>query len=78
MFFTRIGTIIAHLAFWVGLLGFATALLLIFGPEFQTDDGQIVFKNLGKKLDSGAKFIVIGVALGVMCEISKKLSGPSA
>jgi hypothetical protein len=72
MSFTRIGKIIAHLAFWFGLLSIAMALLFLFAPEFRTTDGQLYSGNPGNKLDVGFKYIVIGVALGVLCEISSK------
>ena len=75
MFFTRVGTVLAHFLFWLGLLSVAMSLLFIFDVASvpRTTDGQMAI-NPGKQLDSGTKYMLIGIALGILSEISTRIN----
>lgn len=75
MSFTRVGIVLAHLLFWLGLFSVAMSLVFIFSgiPKPQTIDGQMAI-NPGRQLDSGAKYMLIGLAIGVLCEISSRVN----
>lgn len=80
MFFTRIGKIIAHLIFWFGLMRVAVALTIAFGTSDMESNAAFSRRYLstatsGEAL-SNTLFLCIAaaVALGVLCEISAKLS----
>ena len=74
MFFTRIGTIIAHLMFWGSLFGFAMALLGALNLGLTVDGGQPYPKNPSKAMDFNLRFLFFGVLLGVVCEISSRVN----
>ncbi len=78
MFFTRIGKVIAHLVFWLSAFRVAMCLFAMFGP-LSLDERQAFVRRyigsgglegLGDKLDTAAIALAVGVALGVLCEIS--------
>ena len=72
MLFTRMGTFVAHLLVWGGLLNVAQGVYFLFGERWTTADGQPWPKNPGQMLDNGVKYFLIGLALGVLCEIASK------
>ncbi|MCC8931916.1 hypothetical protein [Rhizobium sp. 'Codium 1'] len=80
MFFTRIGKVIAHLVFWLSAFRVATCLFVMFGP-LSVDEQQAFVRayigsggleGLGATLDKAAIALAVGVALGVLCEISAR------
>ena len=79
MFFTRIGKVIAHLVFWLSVFRVATCLFAMFGPLSMDEQQAFVrryigggLEGLGSTLDKAAIVLCIGVALGVLCEISAR------
>lgn len=82
MFFTRIGKVIAHLVFWLSAFRVVTCLFAMFGPltleERQAFVGRYIggggLEGLGSVLDKAALALAVGVALGVLCEISARNS----
>lgn len=80
MFFTRIGKVIAHLIFWLSAFRVATCLFVMFGPLSLDEQEAFVrryiggggLEGLGATLDKAAIALAVGVALGVLCEISAK------
>ena len=80
MFFTRIGNIIAHFAFWFGAFRVGAGLLIAFGTEdMETNrflsDRYLATETTGEAISQGMLLIVLGVALGVLCEINSRRSG---
>jgi len=80
MFFTRIGKVIAHLIFWFGLVRMGTALAIAVGAPDMESNAALSRRYLstatsGEAL-SNTLFLCIAaaVALGVLCEISAKLT----
>ncbi len=83
MFFTRIGKIIAHLIFWFGLIRVAIASAIAFSASDMDSNAAFSRRYLstatsGEAL-SNTLFLCIAaaVALGVLCEISAKLTKAS-
>lgn len=80
MFFTRIGKVIAHLVFWLSAFRVATCLFIMFGPLSLDEQQAFVrryiggggLEGLGATLDKAVIALAVGVALGVLCEISAK------
>lgn len=81
MFFTRIGKFIAHLIFWLGLFRVAMGFVVAFGSADMESNRALasaIFggKMPGQAIDQGFIAIVLGVALGVLCEISANRNKP--
>lgn len=81
MFFTRIGKVLAHLIFWFSVLQFAIAFGIGFGSGSVENDRFYANRYLsaatsGEATDRAVMYILIAVALGVLCEISSKRSKP--
>lgn len=77
MFFTRTGNILAHLIFWFGAFKFGVGFLVAFGAEdMETSrflaDRWLSAETTGEAIDEGALLILLGVALGVLCEIGSR------
>lgn len=75
MFFTRIGKVIAHFVFWLGLLRVALGYLVAFGTADMESNGAAARRYLaatssGEAINEGMIYILLAVALGVLCEIS--------
>ncbi len=80
MFFTRIGRILAHLIFWSSALRLAIA----FGIAFLTPDMEsntfasrryLAAATSGEAINEAVIYLLLGIALGVLCEISSKRIG---
>lgn len=80
MFFTRIGKVIAHLIFWFGLIRVGIALAIAFGTSDIESNAAFSRRYLstatsGEALSNTLLLcIAAAVALGVLCEISAKLT----
>lgn len=80
MFFTRIGKVVAHLFFWLGLIRASIALAIAFGATDLESNAYLSSRYLGTATSGEALsntlmvFIVGAIALGVLCEMSVKLS----
>lgn len=79
MFFTRIGKLLAHLAFWTNLL----SLLLGFYFAYSAVDMEqnmllsrqfLGTDTTGEAIDRASRNILLSIALGVLCEISTRRS----
>lgn len=77
MFFTRIGLVLAYLGFSVGL--FRTGLSFFIAFTTESMEANIAFSkrylvaaNTGEAIGEGATFILVSVALGILCEISRR------
>ena len=77
MFFTRIGKFLAHLGFWTSLLslflGFYFAYIaadieqnMAFAQRYLGTD------TTGEAIDRASRYILLSIALGVLCEISAR------
>lgn len=82
MIFTRIGTVLAHFVFWLSLVRLFTALSIAFFSA-SMESNRLMSRHYLRTDSSGAALtnelylmIFLAVALGVLCEISKK-SGKS-
>lgn len=76
MNFTRIGRIFAHIFFWYGVIGVVFSLYQGFTafkyPEQMMAQSKWLHENVG-----GAMTVAfMGLALGVLCEISSKRGAP--
>ena len=81
MFFTRIGKVIAHLIFWLGLLRVAMGFFVAFGTDGMESNRAAASRYLaaatsGEAITEGMMYILLAVALGVLCEISSKRNKP--
>lgn len=81
MFFTRIGKVIAYLMFWVSVIHISIA----FAGAFSTADMEsnrafasryLASATTGEAIGKAQLYILLAVALGVLCEISSKRSKP--
>lgn len=75
MFFTKIGKILAHLMFWLGLLRVAMGFLFAFGaPDMESNRAAarhfLSAATTGEAINEGMIAILIAVALGILVEIS--------
>jgi hypothetical protein len=77
MFFTRIGKVIAHLMFWVSV----THVLIAFAGAFGIADMEsnrlfasryLSAATTGDAINKAQLYILLAVALGVLCEISSR------
>lgn len=76
MIFTRLGTIIAYVGLGLGILRVAMGFFI--ATVFNDADSYVAASkrylgsaSTGEAIDSGVFYIVVSVALGVVCEISK-------
>lgn len=81
MFFTRIGKVIAHLIFWLGLLRVAMGLFVAFGTTDVESNRAAASHYLaaatsGEAINEGVMYVLFAVALGVLCEVSSKRHKP--
>ncbi|MCM5558470.1 hypothetical protein [Pleomorphomonas sp. JP5] len=79
MFFTRVGKVIAYLGLALGFLRCAMGVFVGYASpdmESRVALSRRYFGSFtsGQAIDQGMKFIVIAVALGVLCEISARKS----
>jgi hypothetical protein len=80
MFFTRIGKVLAHLVLWGSILRIAMCLFIIISPmELDAKEevvrryiGGVGLESLGPSIDKAGLALIIGVSLGVLCEISAR------
>ncbi|MBD9541732.1 hypothetical protein IB276_20005 [Ensifer sp. ENS04] len=82
MFFTRIGKIIAHLIFWLGLLRVAIGFFVAFGAADMESNRIAASRYLGavtsgEAINEGMIGVLLAVALGVLCEISSQRAKPA-
>ncbi|MBE9635797.1 hypothetical protein [Salipiger mangrovisoli] len=74
--FTKIGGVLAGIAVLAGLAAIAGAYY--FAPEMYSPDfNRASLKPYGLLFWQGAGLVFLGVVLGVLCEISRKLTKPS-
>jgi hypothetical protein len=82
MFFTKIGKILAHLMFWLGLLRVAMGFLFALGaPDMESNRAAarhfLSAATTGEAINEGMIAILVGVAFGILAEISARLSADS-
>lgn len=63
--------------FWLGLVRVALGALLAFGSENMEQNRQVARHILaasttGEAINEGMLYMLVGVALGVLCEISRR------
>lgn len=76
MDFTRTGRIFAHIFFWYGILGVAVALYFGFSAPDSPDGRNAITAYLTREVGKGMTNALMGLALGVLCEISAKRNKP--
>ncbi|WP_221116463.1 hypothetical protein [Rhizobium sp. NZLR1b] len=77
MFFTRVGKIIAHLIFWLGIFRVGIGVVVAFGtPDMESNAHAsrifLAAATSGEAINEGSIGILLAVAIGVLCEISSK------
>lgn len=77
MFFTKIGKVFAHLGFWSGVFKVIVGLFIAFGSSDMASNriaAQRYFgeENSGAIIDQGTTYLLIALALGILCEISSR------
>lgn len=85
MFFTRVGKILAHIGFWLGLLRVGMGFLVASGAltfatgadPCEAERRYLGTETSGQTIDQGVAMIVVAVALGVLCEISARVNAKS-
>ncbi len=83
MFFTRVGKVLAHLVFWFSALRILIGVYVVFGaPDLATSMAAqrryLGSTTGGEAMDRGALWVLVAVALGVLCEISARRQNPLA
>jgi hypothetical protein len=79
MFFTRIGKVIAHLIFWIGLVNVGLGILVGFNTD-SLESNRAVAKlwlrasTSGEAIDKALMYMAFALALGVLCEISSRMN----
>ncbi len=77
MFFTRIGGIVAWLAFVGGALRMASGLLVARSENYEALARRYLgSKTPGEAIDQGVMVLIFGICLGVLVEISRSLQRP--
>ena len=81
MFFTRIGKMIAHLMFWLGIARVALGFIGASGSADIESSRAFASRYLaaattGEAINEGMMRILLAVALGVLCEISSQRNKP--
>ena len=81
MFFTRIGKVIAHLMFWFSVIHISIAFAGAFGTADMESNRAFASRYLsatstGEAISKAQLYILLAVALGVLCEISSKRNKP--
>jgi len=76
MFFTRLGTLIAYIGLVMGILRAAMGINILLMFDDITSYTAATKRYLGstspgEAIDKGAVCILVSVALGILCEISK-------
>jgi hypothetical protein len=77
MFFTRVGKVLAHLVFWCSVFRILVGVYVLFGaPDLATSMAAqrryLGSATGGEAIDRGALWVLVAVALGVLCEISAR------
>jgi NhaP-type Na+/H+ or K+/H+ antiporter len=77
MFFTRIGKVIAHLIFWGSIVRLASALFVALNTADMEGNQAAAARYLsaatsGDAMDEAVVGLLLGLALGVLCEISTR------
>lgn len=81
MFFTRIGKVIAYLIFWLGIIRVGMGFSGAYGAADMESNRIFASRYLaasttGEAINEGIMYILLAVALGVLCEISSKWNKP--
>jgi hypothetical protein len=81
VFFTRIGKVIAHLIFWMGLLNVGIGILVGFGTDSLESNRAAASLLLrastsGEAIDNALMYMGFALVLGVLCEISSRMNKP--
>lgn len=81
MFFTRIGKVIAHLMFWSSVIHISIAFVGAFTtPDMASNrafaSSYLAAETTGEAINKAQLYILLAVALGVLCEISSKGTKP--
>lgn len=77
MFFTRIGGIVAWLAFVVGALRVAMGLFVAFSESREELAPYFLgSRTSGEAIDRGLMVLVFGIGLGILVEISRSVRSP--
>lgn len=76
MDFTRTGRTFAHIFFWYGIIGVLFSLYQGFTAFDYPDDMRAQSKWLTEQIGGAMSVAFMGLALGVLCEISAKKNKP--
>lgn len=78
MFFTRVGTVIAWLAFVFGSVQIAIAVFVLAFPNPESVKAlarsYLGTENIGRSVNQALIAISVGVAIGILCEISRHIA----
>lgn len=77
MFFTRIGKVVAHLIFWGSSIRLAFAFFIAFTSPDVDVNRAVATRYLGaatsgKAINQASIGLLLGLTLGVICEISSR------
>lgn len=80
MFFTRIGTVMAYIGFFMGVLKVSMGFFIAtFADDMASNQAMawqyFAARNSGEVINEGFHAILVSVALGVICEISRRVRG---
>jgi hypothetical protein len=76
MDFTQTGRTFAHIFFWYGMIGVVFSLYQGFTAFDYPDDMRAQSKWLTEQIGGAMSVAFMGLALGVLCEISSKRNKP--
>lgn len=74
MFFTRVGYVVAWLAFVAGAFSIIMGIGLAINDDAALTARYLGRKNTGQSIDRGTYTLIFGIALGVLCEIGKHIA----
>ncbi|WP_313057318.1 hypothetical protein [Agrobacterium cavarae] len=77
MFFTRLGKVVAHLIFWGSAVRLASAFFVALNTADMDGNRAAAARYLGaatsgEAIDEAVVGLLLGLALGVLCEISAR------
>ena len=76
MFFTRLGRTFAHVYFWSGMVAVVYSLIAGLTAFEYPEQFMAQSKWVSRELGEGMTIAFMGLALGVLCEISSKRNKP--
>jgi len=75
MLYTKLGSLVAGIAFVLGILGIAMGIAVATGTIIEPEPGRYLgYHTSGEAIDRGIYKVFFAIALGVITEISRSIA----